>query len=987
MGEADKLELSNALGDFKAFFAELNDGNKPYQWQLRLLEYVLKNNGEWPDCIDAPTGAGKTSAIEVHLFVNALAVDGEINPPRRMIAAVNRRAVVDKQFERASAIREKMVGAKEAKPGGIVARVAAKLLKRAQESVSEEGAEPFSLVEIRGGAGLPDADKDWRVHPTRVAILCMTPDMFGSRLLFRGYGTSKYMRPVEAALLAYDSVLFLDEAHLNRQLDLTARQVARIEAFAASKIGVTPLQVCASTATHAERGKGEVGVVGVCEEDFAIDGELCKRLTCRKPLGEIFELKKIDFTIKGELAKKAIAMLDSIGGPIACVFNSPKSACEFNDALRNEGYNTECVVGKMRQFDGLRVRSVLTDESAMSKLDFVVGTQAIEVGIDADFTGMLTELASVSALVQRAGRVNRFGARNYGGDDPGSEAICVWKRPAPKKSELKNYSGIYTLEELEAAETWLRSLEGEEGLTAWVCSQAHDAGHMMRKDYERLELADVEFFSKTSETLAAESDILAGSPSDLALWLNDDFNRDAEVSFAVRHFPACFCGEGAGASSVEGFGASFLDKLPLIDEELVPCLLGRARNVIKCLIAISDGENLPMPLIKRPDSTVSVLASTRAVNAIAPGDIVVVSDKAPIFLSEIVYSDVFDGAASAEEVLAALGGTSKSDIYLDIIASHVTAGVDCNVPVYFLFEPDQEVDSLSKMRGILDVVNGFLEGDSFDAEEFLSELEELHAADDTNERLSQSLTLLKGAIAQDDGAGEWSVLNLGESPAMGFYVVYAPSSRVASEASRKRSHAQLVTLEAHEKDVSDRVSEIADTLELPGDIRAALGDAALHHDEGKRDSRFQALLKASLKASDSSVEEMILAKGRPLSKSEFLRLRDELSLPQGWRHEQLSAVKAWCATGVKDRELVARLVGTSHGRGRTSFEHGASALLSNFSEAKNRESDAVVAHELFDVGLWDEIVRAIDIRYGYWGIAYLEALLRAADAQISAEGE
>ena len=132
---------------------------------------------------------------------------------------------------------------------------------------------------------------------------------------------------------------------------------------------------------------------------------------------------------------------------------------------------------------------------------------------------------------------------------------------------------------------------------------------------------------------------------------------------------------------------------------------------------------------------------------------------------------------------------------------------------------------------------------------------------------------------------------------------------------------------------------------------------------------------------------MILAKGRPLSKSEFLRLRDELSLPQGWRHEQLSAVKAWCATGVKDRELVARLVGTSHGRGRTSFDHGAGALLSNFSETKNRESDAVAAHELFDVGLWDEIVRAIDIRYGYWGIAYLEALLRAADAQISAEGE
>jgi CRISPR-associated endonuclease/helicase Cas3 len=41
---------------------------------------------------------------------------------------------------------------------------------------------------------------------------------------------------------------------------------------------------------------------------------------------------------------------------------------------------------------------------------------------------------------------------------------------------------------------------------------------------------------------------------------------------------------------------------------------------------------------------------------------------------------------------------------------------------------------------------------------------------------------------------------------------------------------------------------------------------------------------------------------------------------------------------------------------------------------------------LFDEGSWDELVEDTQLRYGAWGCAYLEAVLRAADGQISAEG-
>jgi CRISPR-associated endonuclease/helicase Cas3 len=42
---------------------------------------------------------------------------------------------------------------------------------------------------------------------------------------------------------------------------------------------------------------------------------------------------------------------------------------------------------------------------------------------------------------------------------------------------------------------------------------------------------------------------------------------------------------------------------------------------------------------------------------------------------------------------------------------------------------------------------------------------------------------------------------------------------------------------------------------------------------------------------------------------------------------------------------------------------------------------------LFDRGGWYELIEATHLRYGAWGCAYLEAVLRAADCQVSGEGK
>jgi CRISPR-associated endonuclease/helicase Cas3 len=86
-----------------------------------------------------------------------------------------------------------------------------------------------------------------------------------------------------------------------------------------------------------------------------------------------------------------------------------------------------------------------------------------------------------------------------------------------------------------------------------------------------------------------------------------------------------------------------------------------------------------------------------------------------------------------------------------------------------------------------------------------------------------------------------------------------------------------------------------------------------------------------------------------------------LVLPRGWRHEMASAV------AIRADPLIKHLVGSHHGYGRPTFP---------------------VAP---DIGLWrsldgwtaqfDDLQRT----YGWWGIAYLEAVVRLADWQISNE--
>ncbi len=87
-------------------------------------------------------------------------------------------------------------------------------------------------------------DTRWRDDPSRPAIIVGTVDMMGSRLLFSAYGrVGPWGRSLEAGLLGQDCLVVLDEAHLCSPFAATLAAVEnrrhRIRPFAVIRMGAT----------------------------------------------------------------------------------------------------------------------------------------------------------------------------------------------------------------------------------------------------------------------------------------------------------------------------------------------------------------------------------------------------------------------------------------------------------------------------------------------------------------------------------------------------------------------------------------------------------------------------------------------------------------------------------------------------------------------------------------------------------------------------
>jgi CRISPR-associated endonuclease/helicase Cas3 len=225
----------------------------------------------------------------------------------------------------------------------------------------------------------------------------------------------------------------------------------------------------------------------------------------------------------------------------------------------------------------------------------------------------------------------------------------------------------------------------------------------------------------------------------------------------------------------------------------------------------------------------------------------------------------------------------------------------------------------------------------------------------------------------------------------------------SDEASESSIAPERVTLSAHTKCVADLARRFASVLGLSTEIVNAVGAAARLHDIGKLDPRFQAVLAGS---------RLAALAGEPLAKSAACQMRRAsapIDLPPGFRHEMLSAQIAEHVGGVPDgvpdhlRELVFHLIASHHGHARplapVVIDEAPPALpeftvspsgrsnqpFAAVSAATRANWQQCPAHRL-DSGICDRFW-LLTRRYGWWGLAYLEAVLRLADRAASREGQ
>jgi len=402
---------------FEDFFEDLV-GYQPFRWQSRLASFII-DNGRWPAEIGVPTGLGKSSTVEIAIWSLALqaASDATRTLPTRVWYVVNRRLLVDEAFERALRLQDALRTARD----GPLGRVA-EALYSAQAVRWDSG--PLHVARIRGGA-----DGGFRPpDPSCPAVMLATVPMFGSRLFFRGYGTGTRMRSVDAALAGTDSLLLLDEAHIARPLIKALHQRQELPAGEAE---VLPAQ-------RRDVARVSLTATGAIDPEFTLDATLgdhddeivVKRISATKSTELASGPKK---KIHEQLATTAFGLaerlLDEQVTPAVCLFvntagRAARVKTHVDKLIKKWDHPAESLIltGRLRSIDAAPIRDRLLGGSdnvragRSGKRDrtlFVVATQTLEVGADLDFDAMVTESAGARALVQRFGRLNRLGDRNY----------------------------------------------------------------------------------------------------------------------------------------------------------------------------------------------------------------------------------------------------------------------------------------------------------------------------------------------------------------------------------------------------------------------------------------------------------------------------------------------------------------------------------------------------------------------------------------------
>jgi CRISPR-associated endonuclease/helicase Cas3 len=188
------------------------------------------------------------------------------------------------------------------------------------------------------------------------------------------------------------------------------------------------------------------------------------------------------------------------------------------------------------------------------------------------------------------------------------------------------------------------------------------------------------------------------------------------------------------------------------------------------------------------------------------------------------------------------------------------------------------------------------------------------------------------------------------------------------------------TLTEHTKGVIKHTRQYAEGCGLSAGLVEDLVLAARLHDLGKCDERFQQILDPFWLTGDDFLAK---GNGRRVS-SEYQGKLEKSGYPCSARHEFGSVALVTDSRTLQkanDCELVLHLIGTHHGHGRSLAPYWHDNTDGKITVAVDDEQLSAEQPSRFariDSG-WTRQFWTLVGRYGYWGLAYLETILRRAD--------